>query len=293
MREGRPQRFEEFGNVRGEFLYLDVYKAPFRDERGHIIGTVGCGRIVTEERRIEEKRRRSEEALRESEQRFRSLFNGSEDGIFITDEDGAIVDANEALMEFLGYDEREILGTLVQSLVEDPDRLGLLFAELHSLNSVKDYRLKMRTKVGAVIDCLLTANIRLSEDGSIRGYQGILRDVTERERLQQQLFEQQKMEALGSLAGGIAHDFNNILYAIIGFTELALERDREDTNLQSYLETVLMSSQRAKDLVNQILTFSRQGRQEKSVVNVVPMVKEAIKFLRGHFAHYYRDQADN
>ena len=88
------------------------------------------------------------------------------------------------------------------------------------------------------------------------------------------------MEAIGTLAGGIAHDFNNILFAIIGFTELILEEVPDGSILRRNLDIVLSSAKRAKDLVSHILTFSRQSRQERGLISVVPIVKEGIKFLR-------------
>ncbi|MGO9138758.1 MAG: PAS domain S-box protein [Syntrophales bacterium] len=113
------------------------------------------------------------------------------------------------------------------------------------------------------------------------------REVTERRQAEQQrrAFEQrlrraEKMEAIGTLAGGIAHDFNNILSAIVGYTEIALMETGDDDRLGHYLNRVLKASARAKDLVKQILAFSRQQEQERKPVLVVPIIEEAIKLLR-------------
>ncbi len=108
----------------------------------------------------------------------------------------------------------------------------------------------------------------------------LITEISARERLEAQLVQAQKMEAVGTLAGGIAHDFNNILMAIIGFTELALSGAEKGTTLHEDLTEILVAGNRAKDLVGQILAFSRQSDQDRKPVKVKPIVHEALKLLR-------------
>jgi signal transduction histidine kinase len=108
----------------------------------------------------------------------------------------------------------------------------------------------------------------------------LITEISARERLETQLVQAQKMEAVGTLAGGIAHDFNNILMAIIGFTEMALSGAEKGTTLHEDLTEVLVAGNRAKDLVGQILTFSRQSDQDRKAIQVKPIVHEALKLLR-------------
>jgi signal transduction histidine kinase len=115
----------------------------------------------------------------------------------------------------------------------------------------------------------------------------IARDISERKEsekekalLQAQLKQAQKMEAIGTLAGGIAHDFNNILTPISGYTELALRKIPEDSKARNNLEQVLTAVQRAKGLVQQILTFSRQEGQQRCALEIKSIIKEALKLLR-------------
>ena len=127
------------------------------------------------------------------------------------------------------------------------------------------------------------AKIRIIE----RYYKGIVEDITEgnrakeeREKLQAQLNQAQKMEAIGALAGGIAHDFNNILGAIIGYSDLAKMKALEGGNVIAELDQVISAGDRAAKLVKQILTVSRQHRQEQSPVQIRYIVREALKLLR-------------
>ena len=115
----------------------------------------------------------------------------------------------------------------------------------------------------------------------------VFRDVTREVQLQRQLelqeanlHQNQKLEAMGTLAGGIAHDFNNILAAVMGYTELSMEGTEPGTELHGNLMEVFAASNRAKDLVKQILTFSRQGDEEKQPINLCPLVHDAVKMMR-------------
>ena len=116
--------------------------------------------------------------------------------------------------------------------------------------------------------------------GNLLSYDGLVLDLSEQKRLEAGVRQVQKMEAIGTLAGGIAHDFNNILAAIVGYTQLAREDVPEDRRAQANLEEVLKAALRAKDLVRQILTFSRQKEEERTPLSIGPLVKEALRMLR-------------
>ena len=124
-------------------------------------------------------------------------------------------------------------------------------------------------------------------EGHMIGMVSVTQDITERRQmeekqrtLERQLREAQKMESVGTLAGGIAHDFNNILAAIIGFSEIAAEKLPSDSQAQRYLKRVIDAGIRGRDLVRQILTFSRRSEQEKKATHLGPIVAETAKLLR-------------
>jgi signal transduction histidine kinase/ActR/RegA family two-component response regulator len=119
----------------------------------------------------------------------------------------------------------------------------------------------------------------INDDGSV-SMLNVFRDVTKIKNMEQQLHQAQKMEAIGILAGGIAHDFNNILFPIMGYTQMLIEDVPEDSSLRSSLDKIFTGSMRAKDLVQQILTFSRQENGELKPIKMQPIIKEALKLIR-------------
>ena len=150
---------------------------------------------------------------------------------------------------------------------------------------IENLEAKFNLKKGRLITALMSAVlINLRDRPHILT---ITRDISElkaaqqeRERLKLQLIQAQKMEAIGTLAGGIAHDFNNILGAILGFTEMALYDTTEGSMERYNMEQVLKAGHRAKDLVKQILAFSRKSEQDKQVISINPIIKEALVLLR-------------
>ena len=108
----------------------------------------------------------------------------------------------------------------------------------------------------------------------------VFHDITTQRKLEEQLVQSQKMEAIGTLAGGIAHDFNNILSAILGYIELAKIYIEPDSKVFQYLDEVFKAGNRAKDLVRQILSISRQAEQKRKPVNINMIIREALRMLK-------------
>jgi PAS domain S-box-containing protein len=222
----------------------------------------------------------SEKALRESESKFRSLFDLSPQAIALTElETGKLADINNMFCDLTQYSKEEIIGktTTGMGFYSDNDRAGFL-KELQTFGEVDGLEMDFKTKDGAIITALMFARvIRISGESFILT---IFLNITEQKQLQAQLQQAQKMESIGTLAGGIAHDFNNILYSMIGYTELALDDTEKGSQLHNNLKEVLTAGNRAKDLVKQILTFSRQAGQELKPLKIQPVVKEALKLIR-------------
>ena len=141
-------------------------------------------------------------------------------------------------------------------------------------------RLLNKNKSGDVMEAEATFSPVIDQNGNIINFITVEKDITELRRLEKQLQQSQKLEAIGTLAGGIAHDFNNILTAIIGFTELVIRDESCSKGIQKKLNRVLQAGLRAKDLAKQILAFNRQTEQDKKNIQVGLIIKEALKLLR-------------
>ena len=202
--------------------------------------------------------------------------------VLITNSAGTIEYVNPALERITGYASSELTGRnprILKSGLQKPafyQELWNTISNGHPWQGCFINRRKCGTHYSeeAVIVPVTDGN------GSICNFVGIKRDVTQENHLQRQLIQSQKMEAIGTLAGGIAHDFNNILSAILGYAELAAYEIPEGGPGRHDVVEVIKAGNRAKDLVRQILTFSRKTEQDFKSIDVAPLLKEALKFLR-------------
>jgi PAS domain S-box-containing protein len=230
-----------------------------------------------------------EEELRESEERFRVLFEHAPDPFFFIKTDGALVGGNKAGEKFTGYRAGELVGKNILEIglisEEDLPKAGSFLKRSQNGEPTGPNEFALRQKSGRQIFAEISTHpVNLKGEKFVLG---IARDITDRKKneqarkkLEDQLQQVQKMEAIGTLAGGIAHDFNNILGAVMGYAEIALHEVEKESGPYQYLQEVLRAGRRAKDLVKQILTFSRQTEQEYTPVLVRLIVKEVVKLLR-------------
>jgi len=227
-----------------------------------------------------DERKQTEDALRRSEKKYRNLFENLYDIYYSTDNKGIITLLSPSAERFFGYTPDELIGQNIKNLYVNPQRREEFLSSLFKDGYVNDFEAQLKHKNNSVIWVSTNAKILKDEEGNFIGVEGISRDVTDRKELEYKLMQAQKMESIGTLAGGIAHDFNNILSSVFGYTELALDDAKKGTLLHEHLQEVLKAGNRAKDLVKQILTFSRQVEGEQKPIQVKPIVKEALKLLR-------------
>lgn len=263
--------------LRGGGRYLYGMASVLRDSKGNIIGAIESMRDFTE-------RKRMEEALAAAEEKYRSIFENAVDGIFQTIPAGRIINANPAFARILHYDSpEEMTATLTDirhQLYVDPGRRDELFRLVEKEGVVRDFEARFYRKDTSIVWIKLNVRAVRDESGHIRYLEGTAQDITERKALESRLFQAQKMDAIGTLAGGIAHDFNNLLVPIIGYTELALNKIPQEDRTWTNLQQVLTSALRAKDLVQQILAFSRRSEQERKPIQIGSLVQETLKLIR-------------
>jgi len=236
---------------------------------------------------LEMSERELTEELRRSEEKFRILFNFAGDAIFIHYPDGKLIECNQRAQEYLGYSREDLLERSFLNLSpgEYAETISKSLANLKESQNTF-YETVHITKEGKAVP--VEINSRLFEYQGEYAVLSIARDITERKRAEEEkaeladlLRQAQKMEAIGCLAGGIAHDFNNILQAVLGYTHLAMRRLPTDTVAYKHLEKVNQAGQRAAEVVQEMLTFSRQSQKDMRPTHLQPVVKEIMKLLRG------------
>ena len=236
------------------------------------------------EQALKKSRDELEEQVRERTRTIRKqadLIDLAHDAIIVRDMEGRIAYWNTGAEITYGYTKDEALGTVTHRLLktEFPGSLGDVVDTVSRKGSWEG-ELRHTGKDGRQIMVLSRWTLRRNEKGMSDEILEINRDITDRKTAEEQARQGQKMEAIGTLAGGIAHDFNNILASMIGFTEMAIEDVSDRPLVAKSLRNVFKSGMRARELVKQILTFSRKTSYERSPLSLTPIIKETVQLLR-------------
>ncbi|MGE3540517.1 MAG: PAS domain S-box protein [Candidatus Tectimicrobiota bacterium] len=232
-------------------------------------------------------RQRAEKLLQQQCDWLDTTLHSIGDGVIATDAQGVITRLNPVAERLTGWSAAEAVGQplglvlrLIHTYTRQPiaDPLKAVLQAGHSLRLGHHTSLLTRQGQELAIDDSIAPMQAM--DGTLQGIVCVFRDVTERRQIEEQLRQTQKMQAIGTLAGGIAHDFNNILSAIFGYTELALLETPPSTTAHAHLQQALIAAQRARDLVEHILTFSRKQSSRREPLDLAPLLREVATFLR-------------
>ncbi len=291
LSHGKDEGVMSILTKQGEHRILEYKNALVRNEHGNPSCIRGSARDITE-------RINTERELRKSEQLYRLLAENIRDVIWVLDLNLKYEYISPSVERLRGYTGEETMAQTLQDILT-PESFAIaakaLAEELaqemagrrHDPYWSRILELEMVRKDKSPIWTEVTASFLRDKEGNPKHFLGITHDITERKKAEEErqiyearLMRAQKLEAIGTLAGGIAHDFNNILSAIIGYGELALDDIPDGNPALGSLQEVLKAGDRAKDLVSQILTFSRQVQAEKKIVKMGIIVKEAMKLLR-------------
>lgn len=232
---------------------------------------------------------KSEASLKESSTKFQRLYESFPLPSQSLDPNGYFIEVNPAWLDLLGYSLEEVIGKSFSNFLHPDWREHFKehFPILKRVGEVLGVEFEMVKKDGSFILVSLNGNISKDKYGKVQQTHCIFQDITEQKQnedkikeITAQLQQSHKMEAIGILAGGIAHDFNNILFPIFGYTQMLIDDVPEDSPLRNSLDEILAAGMRARDLVKQILTFSRQGSGELQPMQMQLIVKEALKLIR-------------
>ncbi len=276
-----------FSDARIGILRKETFTSTFATAAGTVfpveisLKTVKIDRsifAVADVRNISE-RLHAENVLKESEARYRALFEDSRDAIYMALPNGDFTDINMAGVEMLGYSTKEEVFQLnvEQDLYADPLVRRQSLQRLSDDGCLKDYEVLLRKRDGEYINVLLTSSAMIGDHGSIIGYRGIMRDITGHKKLEQQLLQSQKMEAIGRLTAGIAHDFNNILTSILGYATMVDLKLAEQSPMKKHIGNIILSAERAAVLIKRLLSFSRQQK-----ISMLPVDASSIVISTGN-----------
>ncbi len=249
----------------GEWVCVLDRAYLLRDAKGRRLRMIGALTDLTA-------RKRAEQALRDSEERYRMLFERNLAGVFRSSFAGGLLECNDALRRMFGYDSREEFYQVpTDKLFADPTQREEVRRLVLAQQQVANWESEMLRKDGSHFPALSNIVLLHDKTGQPIGLQGTVLDISETRKLQQQLFQSQKMEAIGALAGGIAHDFNNLLMVITSHSELLVAHL---TGKDRYRATqVLEAARRATQLTRHLLTFSRKQAVNLQLLDLNAVVR--------------------
>ena len=269
----------QIANKETDYTEEDI---EFLEEIGNVVAPILNVRLYRD--RLEKKQKEMEESLRLSEQKYHDLYDNAPDmHISVDANNETIIDCNQTMLKALGYTREEVVNRPIFEIYASESAKYAkkeVFPSLKKNGKVEDIRLQVQKKNLDIINVNLKATAVYDKDGNIKQSRSVLRDVTEKELLEKQLIQAQKMESVGRLAGGVAHDFNNMLSIIIGYAESALEKlDPEDT-LTDDITEIFEAGKRSADITRQLLAFARKQTTAPKVLELNDNIEGMLKMLR-------------
>ncbi len=234
--------------------------------------------------RKEEHLRKAYADLADNERKYRDLYENAPNAYFSMDADGVISQCNRQAEHLSGFFRKDLTGKTAYHLFGDQQdadgKFKGIWETLINGVPVKDLELRMTRKDGNSHWVSLSIDAIRGKDGRIREMRAMALDISKRKTLEKQLFHAQKMEAIGNLARGIAHDFNNVLSPVSGYAQMLLMDEDRDEQEKERIQIILDCTRHAKDLVNQILTFSRQKEHQFMLIKAADAVEDSMALVR-------------
>ena len=268
------------GDGRGRIF--DCRTQVIKDADGQTMALCGISTDITE-------RKRAETILRELKELHESIVQTMNEGIVLTDTDGRVTFINPELAALLGWTPEELVGRSWFEFVPPEYHAAAQAADARRADGQKDrYEIELQRRDGTRIPILMSGTPRLDPVNSqFAGTLGVITDLSEqkraeqeRQRLQDQLYQAQKMESVGRLAGGVAHDYNNMLSVIIGYAEMALDRVDGKDPLRTDLLEILKAARHSADITRQLLGFARKQPISPRILDLNETVEGMLKMLQ-------------
>jgi PAS domain S-box-containing protein len=248
--------------------------APLFDEHGVPRGCISAFLDITE-------RKAGEDALREANEKFEALIQASPLAIVSMDFDGNVKGWNRAAEEIFGWKQEEVVNRPFPIVPdEDMEFFRTNVYRARTGGTVSGIERRRRRKDGALVDVALWNAVQRDGSGNPVGVISVIADITERKRLEEQLQQSQKMEAVGRLAGGVAHDFNNLMTVVTGFSQVVLEQLTAGDPLRPHVEEILSAGRRAAALTSQLLAFGRRQMIHPRVLSLNRIISDMEQILR-------------
>ena len=266
----------------------EIYKGNFNTE-AEIESNDEIGDLADVFNKMTAQIQKSMNDLKESEEKYRTILENIKDVYFRTDMKGNVLLISPSGVKMFGYDTMEEAMNLniARDIYQNPEERDVFLRKLVADGAVINYETTLKRKDGTLLIGETNSRLIYNDAHEPIAVEGLLRDITqrikaeeERKKLETQLLQAHKMEAIGTLSGGIAHDFNNILSPIMIHSEMAMMDLPPDSSVQFNLKEIFKAGERARDMVRQILTFSRKKNPEKMAIKMGSVLKEATRLLR-------------
>lgn len=257
---------------------LEVCGFPIFDEQGNVSQMIEYSLDITE-------RKRTEKMLKASEEQYRDLYDNAPCAYFsVSATDGTIIQCNDKSQRMLGYEKEALMQMKIFDLYSDSpngkSKALEVFKSFKTVGSVEGAELEMKHKDGSSIWIALSITSVLDNAGNVIRSRSTAIDISQRKRLESQLRQRQKVEAIGVFAGGIAHDFNTLLGTMMGYGDMLRDAAGEGSVPYKYVEELMDAGYHARDLIKQLLDFARPSKEKKEPLELSVIIDESIKMLR-------------
>jgi PAS domain S-box-containing protein len=236
-------------------------------------------------RNLEEMVRQRTEELSKSEDKYRRIFEGSMDIIMVLDRQGRFLDINQAGLGILGYGSTAELSSQATfaDLIVEPANPHQLMEEVAAVGFRKDLECTVKNRDGENRTWLLSLTVSRKTDAEVGGFESIAKDITHRKKMAQQLLQADRLASLGELSAGVAHEVNNPLGMILGYTQLLLRNEAEDTQDFQDLKIIEKHARNCKRIVEDLLKFARNIETKKGVLQVNDLLSQVISVVEHQF----------